>query len=331
MRYGVFVLSALSLAFCAAFPQDAALSDQLTAEEIVKRALTRSEAQYQSLADAAFESQVISTTRVLDANNNVTRTDWERRRQYPLGGVLFEEIVENNGNALSIRELKSEEKKKKKFLREVAERKAAGLHPQPEKEPGIRFNHEFVDRYRLKREGMATVREHRCWIITFEPKDGNLPVRTRMDQALNHSTGRFWIAQDDYGLARIEFALRKPFKYWGGFLAVIRNTDGRMDYQRVEPGIWVPADFDLKLDLEILMVKDIRRHITIKWSDYSRAIPMPGRSKVAGLRPGITNPLQPLTPEEASTAPKTEPLNPMGRILMSLPLRGNSSNFFMLC
>jgi len=112
---------------------------------------------------------------------------------------------------------------------------------------------------------------HRCWVITFEPRDADLPVRNRMDRALNQSTGTFWITQDDYGLARLEFALRKPFKYWGGFLAVIRNTDGRLDFSRVEQDVWLPSTFDLSLDLEVLMVKDIRRHIVTEWTDYKRA------------------------------------------------------------
>lgn len=252
-------------------PIDAvALDEQLTADEIIGRALARSDAQYESLADTAFESQVVSVTNSLDGNNNVTKTEWNKRRQYNVNGALFEEVVEKNGKSLTDKELRQQQKKKEEFIREVKKRVSRGDHPQPEKEPGIRFNHEFVDRYRLTKAGTETVREHPCWIIAFEPKAGDLPVRNRMDVALNHSTGKFWVSQDDYGLVRIEFALRKPFKYWGGFLAVIRNTDGRMNYRRVEPNIWLPTDFDLKLDLEVLMVKDIRRHITINWSGYKR-------------------------------------------------------------
>jgi hypothetical protein len=33
------------------------------------------------------------------------------------------------------------------------------------------------------------------------------------------------------------FVLRKPFKYRAGLLAVIRNTEGRPDFQRMEPDI----------------------------------------------------------------------------------------------
>ena len=245
--------------------------EPLTADEIIHKALARADTQYQSLIDAAFESEVISETRSLDGDLNVTKTESNKRRQYGLNGALFEEIVEKNGKSLTDKERRQEQKKKEEFIREVKKRVSRGDHPQPEKDPGIRFNQDFVRRYRLTRAGTEMVREHRCWIIAFEPKAGDLPVQNRMDVALNHSTGKFWISQDDYGLARIEFALRKPFKYWGGFLAVIRNTDGRLDYKRVEPNIWMPMNFDLKLDLEVLMVKDIRRHITIKWSGYRRA------------------------------------------------------------
>jgi uncharacterized protein YjiS (DUF1127 family) len=247
-------------------------SDNLTAEEIVDLAIARSDAQYESLVDATFESDKISSIQSLDSNGETTKTDQTRFRQYPLAGALFEEMVEKNGLPLSEKDLQEEKKRRSDFIREVEQRISRGEHPQPESEPGIRFNHEFVDRYQLKIEGVEMIRMHRCWVISFEPRAGDLPVRTRMDRALNQSTGKFWISQDDYGLARLEFALREPFKYWGGFLAVIRNTDGRLDYKRVEPNVWAPSHFDLKLDLKIMMVKNIRRLISINWTNYRRSV-----------------------------------------------------------
>jgi hypothetical protein len=244
------------------------LNNGLTAQEIINHAVAKAEAQYKSLVAAMFESEAVTTTKSLDGDGEVTKTEWTKRRQYPLQGALFEELVEKNGRPLNEKELREEVKKKQDFIREVEQRISRGEHPQPESEPGIRFNQEFVERYQLTHEGTEIIRGHRCWVIRFEPKKGELPVRNRMDRALNQSTGKFWVSQDDYGLARVEFALRKPFKYWGGFLAVIRNTDGSMDYTQVEPDIWLPSHFDLKLDLKIMMIKNIRRHITIDYTGY---------------------------------------------------------------
>ena len=242
-----------------------------SADAILHRAVARAEAQYEAQAEAAFESEALSVIRSLDAGGRPVKTETFRYRQYAVGGALFEELIEKDGRPLGESEKREERKRREKFIREVEQRRARGRHPQPEQEPGIRFNHEFVDRYEFRLEGRETVRGHDCWVISFKPRPGKLPVRNRMDRALNQSTGRFWIAREDHGAVRIEFALRRPFKYWGGLLAVIRNTDGRMDYQRVAPGIWAPLDFDLALDLEIMMVKDIRRTIAKNWVSYRPA------------------------------------------------------------
>jgi hypothetical protein len=265
-------ISALLVVFStAAALERTSIEEHPTAQEIIDRAIARAEAQYESQLEAAFEASAISTIQSLDDDNQVTKTEVARYRLYPLRGALFEELIEKNGRALNNKERRDEEKKRLEFIREVEKRRARGDHPQPEQEPGIRFNHSWIDRYQLKLVGMEVIRGHRCWIIEFEPMPGKLPVRNMMDRALNQSTGRFWVSSDDFGLVRVEFALRKPFKYWGGFLAVIRNTDGRIDYQRVEPNVWLPARFDLKLSLEVIMIKDIRRRIEKTWLDYRRS------------------------------------------------------------
>ena len=43
----------------------------------------------------------------------------------------------------------------------------------------------------------------------------------------------------------------------------------RVEYERVEPGVWLPTEFQLDLDLRVL-VKNIRRQIHRSWSDYRR-------------------------------------------------------------
>jgi len=248
-----------------------AYAEHPPAWEIVDRAVARAEAQYQARIDAMFEAQVLSSVRSLDGDSQVTEMEITKYLQYPLHGALYDELIEMDGRALSEKEVREEAKKRQEFIRGVRERIERGEHPQPESGPGVRFNQEFVGRYEVKVVGSEAVRGHRCWMIDFEPRKGKLPVRDRMDRALNRSTGRFWISREDYGLVRLEFALREPFKYWGGLVAVIRNTEGVLDFSRVEPDVWLPANFDLKLDLKIMLVKNIRRHISKKWTDYRRA------------------------------------------------------------
>lgn len=256
-------------------------SPALTAEEIVRRAVERAERQHDSLVDSEFEATVVSSVESLDADGQVTDTEAALFNQYPLQGALFDEMVEKDGRSLTEKEQRDERKRREKFITEVRKRVAQGLHPQPEEDPGVRFNSELMSRYTVELTGEEEVNGHRCWVIAFAPKPGDLPMRRRIDPALNKSTGRLWIAQDDYGIARLTFAMREPFKYWGGLLATINDTEGRLDFERVAADVWRPADFDLKLDLRILMVKSIRRHISKEWKDFRRAEAADGGSRNA--------------------------------------------------
>ena len=262
--------------FHRAVAAEAADADYPAAEEIVARAIARSEAQYDNLAYVRFESRKVSMEASLAADGEVTGSETLAYREYPLEGVLYGELVQKDGRELTDKERRQEEKRRAKFVKEVRKRRAGGRHPQPEEGPGIRFNHELMDRYRLEVTGVETVRGHACWIVAFEPLDGKLPSRTRMDPALNKSTGRLWISREDYGLVRLEFAMREPFRYWGGLLATIHQAEGRLEFDRVAPGTWLPLDFDFGLDLEVLKIKHIRRRITTRWADYQAA-------KTAGL------------------------------------------------
>jgi len=240
-----------------------------SAQVIVDRAVARAEDQHNLLVDAQFESKAVMSIQSLDEGGQVTKTDRTSYHQYPLHGALFEELIAKDGRALDAQERNAEEKNKTKFIREVEKRKKRGLHPQPEKRPGIRFGHQLMRRYRFKMLRTEEVGRHRCWVIAFEPKEGVLPIQEMMDHALNQSTGTLWVVQDDYGLMRLDFVMRKPFKYWAGLLAVIRNTEGRLDFQRVAANAWMPSNFELKLDLNVMLVKNIRRLITKKWTDYT--------------------------------------------------------------
>jgi hypothetical protein len=246
------------------------LSADLSAQQIVGRAVARAEAQYNSQVDAQFESLVSMSMQSLDSSGQATRTELTEYRQYPLNGALYEELIAKDGSALTERERKEEENNRKKFIREIEKRKKRSLHPQPEKRPGIRFGNRLMQRYRFTMVKSEEVDRRPCWVIAFEPRAGDLPVDEIMDHALNQSTGTLWIAQEDYGLARLTFFMSKPFKYWAGLLAVIRNTEGRLDFQRVESNVWMPSSFDLKLDLNVMLLKDIRRLIKKKWTNYAR-------------------------------------------------------------
>lgn len=235
--------------------------------EIVDRAIARAEAQEN--ATAQFESMMLYIVEFLDSKGAVKKEEKAVYRRYPIFGAVYDELTEKNGRPLTEKELAKEKKQKDEFVREVQKRAARGELPETEDKERVSFDRDFISRYRLELIGNESVHGHSCWVIYLEPREGELPVRRRIDHALNNSVGRLWISKNDYGLARVEFEMQRPFRYWGGFLAMIRNTVGKLNFEPVEPDLWMPADFTIELDLRIFF-KNIRRRITRSWSGYKR-------------------------------------------------------------
>jgi len=191
----------------------AGLDELLTVEEIVERAVERSEAQIRAEVEAKFTARITTRIMGLDGDGKVTSTEKLLYSKYPLYGALYEELIEKEGRPLTGKEAKQEQKKRDEFIKEVKQRISEGKHPQPEDERRVTFNREFMARYKTTLVGTEDLRGYSCWVVYFEPKEGKLPVKRRMDEALNRSTGRIWVSQEDYGLVRAEFEMREPLRY----------------------------------------------------------------------------------------------------------------------
>lgn len=242
--------------------------DQQNAEQIIEQAVARANEQRLAAAGLRYEATIEAATEHLDGEGDVERTERMTYRQYPLEGVVFEELVAKEGEPLSEEDAQDERERREKFITTIRERRAKGEPAVPEDENRVEFNEEFVSRYRFSLLGQELVDGYLCWVIDLEPNDGDLPVRRRIDNALNNAVGRVWVSQSDYGLVRVEFEMNKPVKFWGGILGTLRNTVGHLEFTQVSDGTWLPTTIDIKLDLRILF-RSIRRRFVREWVEYA--------------------------------------------------------------
>lgn len=185
-----------------------------SAHAIIDLAVERAEAQRISQADLDFEALVEAVTEHLDGDGQIKKTERETYRQYPVEGVVFEELIAKEGERLDADDERSERERREDFLSEVRERRAKGEEPVPEDENRIDFNEEFVARYDFWFVGEEAVDGHDCWVIELAPRAGDLPVRRRIDNALNNSTGRMWVAKTTMVLHGL--SLRWPSRFGSG-------------------------------------------------------------------------------------------------------------------
>ncbi len=247
-----------------AMPQSA-----LSVEDIVSRAVERAERQRASGQELFYRARIESRLEQLADDGRVEETERESFALYAVEGVMFEELVRRDGEALDEDEIRDEAERREEFRENVRERLKEGESPQPEREDSVEFDQEFVSRYRFSLVGEEAVDGHACWIVYLAPRSEDLPVRRRIDNALNNSTGRLWISQDDFGVARVEFEMARSVRFWGGILGTLRNARGRLEFTRVADDVWLPENVDIQIDLRILF-SNIRRRILRDFEGYTR-------------------------------------------------------------
>ena len=244
---------------------DVTLSDDLpTAAAVVQRAMERARAQDEAKIMLQYESRLVSRTDSLNSDGEVETTKVEIHRRYPLEGYIYEELIERNDEPLTDDETRKEREKRETWVREVREKTAKGEEIETEDERSVKFDDELMARYRAVMVGTAMVAGESTWVVDFEPRDGKLPERTRLDKALNRSTGRLYISQQDFGILRIEFQMGQPVKYMWGLLATLRRAEGQLDFERVDEEVWLPRSFDLAIELRVFF-RTTRRHVNREW------------------------------------------------------------------
>ena len=237
--------------------------------EIMRYAIARAAAQDEDEAEIRFESLVESTVESLNDEADVTSTETTLHRRYALDGAVYEELIERDGEPLSEADARDEAKRRADFRREVQEAEAGGKVLETNDERQVRFDEDLMARYEAEVVGEATVRGERCWVISFAPRDGELPQNTRIDRALNQSSGKLYVSQIDYGVMQIDFRLLRPVRYVWGLVASLSRANGQLEFERVEPDIWLPSSFNIRIDLRVFFVTQ-RRYIGRRWLERHR-------------------------------------------------------------
>ena len=242
--------------------------DQVDASTIVERALDVASRQRDSALGSHFEYVTAGTVESLDADGNVTRTETNRRRHYPLEGHFYSELIGRDGGSLDADDVRDEQDRKARFIREARRHAARGERYDPD-EMHVDFDRELMDRYHTTLAGTDVVRGDSCWVIRFVPRAGRLPDNSRIDKALNRSHGHLWITKDHYRVARVTFEMQRPFRWLWGVAGTLRHATGQFDLQWIRPDLWTLANSRIEFDVSVLFgMKSIRRRMRSEWVEY---------------------------------------------------------------
>lgn len=252
----------LLLFACCAAPPALWSSDELSAEEIADRALETAERAAASNLELRYRWRHQFTSVKPGGGGEVVASS--SYRVYPVDGEPFYELVKVDGEPADEDDLRREAKLREKFRSRMGGRDA------------IVFNRELVSRYELSLEGRRLFRGRPAWVIEFAPREDAPPVNRSVDYALNHSQGWFWIDAEDFGLARIDFALREQVSVWAGVLGSVEVFEGSFVQRRLEPGGWLPERMTLQMEGRALL-SSLDQALELDWNDYEPVRDQPVR------------------------------------------------------
>ena len=237
-------------------------SDQ-AAREIIFKALERATENEDHNFGSQYRSQMFKHVKRFDGQGNISEEDQGDYEVEPIDGVPFERRLTVGNRPLSDEEQRWEQERLTNFREELHQLRTEAA----DDEEAIRFNQELAERYVFVLEQEELYRNRPTYRVSFHPRSDDLPVRRRIDYALNKASGTVWIDRETYEAARVEFELIDKVRLWWGMLGTINHARGSVDRRPALDDTWVRVQFETYSDTRAVF-KRTRRSEFRQWQNF---------------------------------------------------------------
>ncbi len=211
------------------------------------------------------------TLEEFDSKENVKRYEERVHHVFPIDGESYARLVQKDGKPLSEKEAKAEQERERKFRQRLAEKKRK--KSQGEKgDADIELDEDLVSKYRFDLTGREPVNGRPAFVLSFQPKSSDLPIKRKLDRLLNKVAGRVWIDEQEYEIVRVDLHLAENVSAWGGMLASVRKFLLRVEQTKVDGAAWLPSYIDAYIDGRIL-IKSLHLRLRQQNSDFQKVAP----------------------------------------------------------
>jgi hypothetical protein len=207
----------------------------------------------------------LQTTQDIDSNGQVKKTETEEGEDFFVNGHVIERTVKKNGQPLS----DSEQQKETERVTKQVEKAEKTPPDQPMEGQGISIGRvlEIMDVRNPRRE---VFRGRAAIVFDFA---GRKDVKTHglAEDASKKLQGTMWIDEADRQVAHMEVSFTDSFRVAGGLVASVeKGSSFRFDQSLVNGEIWLPTGAEANFQAKVLLLKNVRQHVTERDSDYKR-------------------------------------------------------------
>lgn len=241
-----------------------------SADEVMHKAIQRAKWVEEQKFEATRAYTRLSRTDQLDDKGAVKESEEFLYHVYPVEGLPYAELIRKNGGAPTAQDLKKDQERQKRFRERLAQRRQ-----QKDKQEEVSLDEEVVSKYRFEILRREAVNGRAAFVLSFEPRSDDLPVRRKVDRFLNKLAGTLWVDEHDYDIPKLVFHLKDDVTLGWGILAAFRKFDVSFEQTRTGNGAWFPSRIDAYIDGRILF-KSFRLRQQEQMSDFRTVTTEPG-------------------------------------------------------
>lgn len=253
----------LLAALLASAPWLAIPADTPSADEILRKALQRAEWVEAQNFRGRYRFQYLSIYEKLDGKGKVEDQEKKLYESIPVEGSAFERLLEKDNQPLTEKERLKESRREAEFREKLSK----GDPPEEDENKRMVFDEDLVSRFRFEVQSRKVLNGHDCWVLSFEPREGDLPVRRRIDRTLNKSAGQIWVDSESHEIVRVRFRLLEKVSLWWGVIGSVSELEGTVDRSPVAADDWFPSQVEFYLRGRILF-SSLHFRQKIRWSGF---------------------------------------------------------------
>lgn len=110
------------------------------------------------------------------------------------------------------------------------------------------MNGDLLNRFQFRLLGEDLHFGRPCWVLSFKPKAGRLPVRNFKDRFINKAGGRIWVDVEDGFVVKLDVALTESVDIVGGVVGSLKNCTYAFERERTREGVWFTRTVDWRVE-----------------------------------------------------------------------------------
>lgn len=189
-----------------------------------------------------------------------------------IDGSPYSRLVRINGHPLSAAQQQQEqrkmdaERKRRKSESKSARSKRIAKY-QRERRQDQAMLREMITAFDYRLEGEETVNGRETYVLNATPKAGYVP-KSKETKVLTGMRGKLWIDKADTQWVKVEAEVMRPVSFYA-VATVSPGTKFVLEQAPVEPGIWMPAHFAVRVNSSVFWISRNSSEDD-RYSDYRR-------------------------------------------------------------